>query len=189
MEVKRKGEISKGRIIESAAKRFVVVGYQGTGINDILVDTNLPKGSFYYYFKSKKDLGIEVCSHYEKEMITWFSALADQANTWNEFIDLMIDDIHTRFENREFFGCPFTVFGSEVSIVEPEIAKQCTIALDHIQQIFAGVLRNAGKSRMKAEELAKRTLALYEGFLLYFRISWDLDTLESLRNSLKELAK
>ena len=56
MEVKRKGEISKGRIIESAAKRFVVVGYQGTGINDILVDTNLPKGSFYYYFSGKDAL-------------------------------------------------------------------------------------------------------------------------------------
>ena len=52
----KKGEESRQRLIECSAELFWKNGYSATGISEILKQTGLPKGSFYFYFKSKDDL-------------------------------------------------------------------------------------------------------------------------------------
>ena len=49
----KKGEESRQRLIECAAELFWKNGYSATGISEILKQTDLPKGSFYFYFKSR----------------------------------------------------------------------------------------------------------------------------------------
>lgn len=39
-------------------------GYHNTGINDILKEAGIPKGSFYNFFVSKEDLGVQVLDAY-----------------------------------------------------------------------------------------------------------------------------
>jgi len=39
-------------------------GFQAAGLNDILRAAGVPKGSFYYYFKSKEDFGLQVIDFY-----------------------------------------------------------------------------------------------------------------------------
>lgn len=39
-------------------------GYHGTGLKDVLGRVGVPKGSFYNYFGSKEDFGVEVIRHY-----------------------------------------------------------------------------------------------------------------------------
>ena len=52
----KKGKESRQHLIECAAELFWKNGYSATGISEILKQTGLPKGSFYFYFKSKDDL-------------------------------------------------------------------------------------------------------------------------------------
>ena len=54
----KKGEESRQRLIECAAELFWKNGYSATGISEILKQTGLPKGSFYFYFKSKDELAV-----------------------------------------------------------------------------------------------------------------------------------
>lgn len=61
-----KGEESRQRLIECAAELFWKNGYSATGISEILKQTDLPKGSFYFYFKSKDDLATAVTEYYQK---------------------------------------------------------------------------------------------------------------------------
>ena len=56
----KKGEESRQRLIECAAELFWKNGYSATGISEILKQTDLPKGSFYFYFKSKDDIYLAV---------------------------------------------------------------------------------------------------------------------------------
>ena len=62
----KKGEESRQRLIECAAELFWKNGYSATGISEILKQTDLPKGSFYFYFKSKDDLATAVTEYYQQ---------------------------------------------------------------------------------------------------------------------------
>ena len=65
----KKGEASKAKIVEAAGELFWKQGYAATGIRDILDATGLPKGSFYFYFKSKSDVAREVIGYYSRVII------------------------------------------------------------------------------------------------------------------------
>ena len=45
------------RLVETALKLFASQGYHGTGIADILRESGCKRGSLYYYFSSKEELG------------------------------------------------------------------------------------------------------------------------------------
>jgi len=49
-------------IIEMAMKEFSKYGYEKASLNNILKKSNLSKGTFYHYFKSKEELYMEIMS-------------------------------------------------------------------------------------------------------------------------------
>jgi TetR/AcrR family transcriptional repressor of nem operon len=54
-------------LIDCGARAMLEKGYHGVGINEILSAAGVPKGSFYYYFKSKEDLGVAIIHQYADE--------------------------------------------------------------------------------------------------------------------------
>lgn len=56
----------KDMIVEIAADIIHKYGYNNIGIKQILDEANIPKGSFYHYFKSKEDLAISVIDYHIK---------------------------------------------------------------------------------------------------------------------------
>jgi TetR/AcrR family transcriptional repressor of nem operon len=53
-----KRELKKDLILEAGMKVMATRGYNGTSIQDIVDAADVPKGSFYTYFKSKEDFAI-----------------------------------------------------------------------------------------------------------------------------------
>lgn len=51
-----KGESNRQRIIDAANQLFYTRGYNQTSFRDISVATGIPRGNFYYYFKTKDDI-------------------------------------------------------------------------------------------------------------------------------------
>ncbi|MCU7857034.1 MAG: TetR family transcriptional regulator, partial [Candidatus Thiodiazotropha sp. (ex Lucinoma borealis)] len=47
---------SRQRILESAARSFLYLGYERTGINEIMHDAGMTRGAFYAHFNSKSEL-------------------------------------------------------------------------------------------------------------------------------------
>ena len=76
-----KGEESRQRLIKCAAELFWKNGYSATGISQILQQTGLPKGSFYFYFKSKDELAIAVAAYYQGLLLEHFQNIA-QGKKW-----------------------------------------------------------------------------------------------------------
>lgn len=54
----------KEKILSAGQTLFRAQGYHGTGINEILRESGVSKGSFYNYFKSKEAFAIEVLGIY-----------------------------------------------------------------------------------------------------------------------------
>jgi TetR/AcrR family transcriptional repressor of nem operon len=55
---------TKRLILDHGVALFMKKGYHGTGLNDVLTAAKVPKGSFYYYFDSKEDFGVQAVGHY-----------------------------------------------------------------------------------------------------------------------------
>lgn len=54
------GHSTKQQIIEAGQRAMLAKSYNGVGLNEILNEAGVPKGSFYHFFKSKEELGIAV---------------------------------------------------------------------------------------------------------------------------------
>jgi TetR/AcrR family transcriptional repressor of nem operon len=56
----RDGRQTREAILEAAAELMHLQGYQATSLDDVLRESGVGKGNFYYHFKSKEDLGYAI---------------------------------------------------------------------------------------------------------------------------------
>ncbi len=59
-----KGELKNDTLLEKGMEILWSKGYNATSINDIVDAAGVPKGSFYFYFKSKEDFTIKAIEKY-----------------------------------------------------------------------------------------------------------------------------
>lgn len=64
-----KYELKKDHLLEAGLKVMATRGYNGTSIKDIVDAADVPKGSFYTYFKSKEDFAVEALEKVTDERI------------------------------------------------------------------------------------------------------------------------
>ena len=55
---------TKAKILQQGAELVYRQGFNNTGIQEILESAGVPKGSFYFYFKSKEQFGLELIDYY-----------------------------------------------------------------------------------------------------------------------------
>ncbi len=64
-----KRELKKDFLLEAGIKVMATRGYNGTSIQDIVDAADVPKGSFYTYFKSKEDFALAAIDMVAEERI------------------------------------------------------------------------------------------------------------------------
>ncbi|AAK76825.1 AcrR family transcriptional regulator [Clostridium acetobutylicum] len=178
-----KGEESKIKLIECAAKLFLQKGYNGTGINDILSGTGLPKGSFYFHFASKKDLAISVSEYFEKKLLGWIK-INSKDKKWDEFIISLVGEMIKGAEKGKHYGCPFAVLGLEIAFLDSDISKCYYKSIKELIDLFASIFEHSGVPKDNIYILANRAFAIYEGYLVYYRIGKDINTLKTMQEDL-----
>src|SRR5688572_11781096 len=58
---------TKERILDAAEEIMLTKSFHSVGLNEILTAVKVPKGSFYHYFDSKEQFGVELLRHYTQE--------------------------------------------------------------------------------------------------------------------------
>ena len=182
----KKGKESRQRLIECAAELFWKNGYSATGINEILKQTGLPKGSFYFYFKNKDDLASAVTEYYQKILLEQFQS-SSQRNDWESFIEESFDYLSVRTSGQTFAGCPYAVMGMETALSKPAVASVFMEKLKKFEQIFQKVLLYSGLPQDHAAILSRRMLSIYQGYLLLGRINGDLSYLKNAEKNMIEM--
>jgi TetR/AcrR family transcriptional regulator, transcriptional repressor for nem operon len=61
-----KNNPTRERLIAEGLKSLVLKGFDGIGLNAVLHSAGVPKGSFYYFFKSKEAFAAAVLDAYER---------------------------------------------------------------------------------------------------------------------------
>lgn len=71
-------DMIRTRLLDVGLAAFAKRGYHGTGIKEIVDTANVPKGSFYNYFKSKEDYGIAIVLRHSAEFwLKWHTSAAE----------------------------------------------------------------------------------------------------------------
>jgi Transcriptional regulator len=61
----KKGNETRAALIRSGVELMTTYGYISANIESILKQVGVPKGSFYYYFKSKEEFGKAIIASYD----------------------------------------------------------------------------------------------------------------------------
>jgi len=179
---------TKEQIIEIGAEIIHQKGYNHTGIQEILNAANVPKGSFYNYFKSKEDYGLQVIDYFTAHYNQM--ALETLANTSMAPLD-RIHRFLTEFIN--YFlsqgctgGCPIGNLAQEMGDLSSKFSLKLKASIDLMVDAYARVLAEAQKAgdiseSLDVKEAAYFIVAGWHGAIIQMKLTKNLAPLETHR--------
>ena len=79
-----KAEATRLHILETGSALVARAGFAGLGLQEILREAEVPKGSFYHYFPSKEAFGVALLRHYVEGYGERLHALLSRAGSGRE---------------------------------------------------------------------------------------------------------
>jgi TetR/AcrR family transcriptional regulator, transcriptional repressor for nem operon len=178
------GSITKNAIIQAAQGLIYRHGFAGMTLDRLLTQTKTSKGSFFYHFKSRDDLGDAVIASYAAEdaqSLAEYMAEAEEASPDALeqiviFVGLII--VAIKANPAAVSGCIYGSYGGELDEVSPkarEAVKQGFLSWRKgLSAKFRIVLQTrVPATPVKADELADLFMTIYEGAILTGRATED----------------
>lgn len=166
---------TRDRIIKAATRLFQLKGYHATGLNEILKESNAPKGSLYYYFpKGKEQLAlesIELTKVFVEGLIREkLSRIEDPVESIKNSIEEMADNLdmekNDKISLRSTKKVSVNLVALETSSSNENLRKACESAFDAWQNVYAEKLILGGFTREKAEKLSMVIQSMVEGAIV-----------------------
>ncbi|MBN1498485.1 MAG: TetR family transcriptional regulator C-terminal domain-containing protein [Spirochaetes bacterium] len=171
-------EETRQLILKNGARLVHVKGFVNTGIQEILDASSVPKGSFYFYFKSKEDFGRALVDHYETFISAMFDKyLQDASRTPLERMRRFFEDSCKFYESNNFSsGCPIGNLSQEMSDISVPIREklhETYLKMKSALQTCIEEARDQGEitGRMDPGMLATFMLNGWEGALIDMKLS------------------
>lgn len=186
---------TRDTIINAGIGIFLEKGYNGAGLKEILDAANVPKGSFYHFFKNKEAFGKEALNYYSEQftpVLQQFfveSKLSPLAR-FEAFFTAMTELFNT--EKNCKGGCLVGNLAQELADVNDEL-RQCIL---QIMQSWSRYFKNNLDAAVKAGELANDTdtqalaefiLNSWEGALLKMKIVESVAPLETFQQQISKI--
>ena len=155
----------KADIIAIGTELISLHGYSATGIDAVLKQARVPKGSFYHYFGSKEEFGLAVMDHFaarfEKRLDTFLSD--GEVTPLNRIRNYLESGLARLTQNQCTKGCLIGNLGQELA----DSNERCRARLDEIlhswKERFAVCLREAQRAGELAPDVDAGAMA---GFIL-----------------------
>jgi len=110
---------TKERILEAAEEIMLQKSFHSVGLNEILAAVKVPKGSFYHYFQSKEQFGVELLRHYVAEASAWKRRLLlsseQEPNPFERLLTYLDSNIARMFEKECQGSCLVAKLATEIS--------------------------------------------------------------------------
>ncbi len=168
-KVSQDGMDTKALLIHSGLVHLTRSGFASTGIDIVLKDVGVPKGSFYHYFKNKEAFGLAVIENYD----LFFSnkldlALLNEALLPLERIEKFVDSAYQGMAKHQFSrGCLVGNLGQEVAALPDSFRKKLQDVFQGWQNKVAQTLALAQSTGDLSSEVNCQALAEY------FWIGWE----------------
>lgn len=150
---------SREKLLKTAAKLFYSQGINATGIDTVIAQAGVAKGSMYHHFPSKEAL---IAAYLDAEAAAWLvrvRAADDVSAASADRIARLFFDLADQVDAGTFYGCPFTNAAIEcpsMPDVQAAIARYRVTLHQHVESLLAGV---------GGEALVMNVIVIYDGAL------------------------
>ena len=187
---------AKDSLIKISYNLFLNKGYNATTVDEICKSAGVSKGSFFHYFKTKEELGLEVLKWYyayatNLVMDGSFISETDPVKRVFGFID------HTESISKKLWGngCLLGSFVTDLSSSNKKVATKVsnifTGMTEALSKIFSAVAEK--NKKVTATELAEQYLLIIEGAIILAKAKNDwkkvLVAIHNFRNYVELLMK
>jgi len=181
---------SKEKMVDAARRLFKQNGYAGTAFADILEASEAPRGSVYFHFPGgKEQLGQEVVLADVAGSTLEINRDALESTTPGELISKYLFRTRDLLVKRRFqYGCAFAPLVIEQSAVSDALRGTARTAFTDIITTLAARLSDLGVPAGDAHELARATMAAFEGCLIVARAQHDTSCFDTMAALLAEKA-
>ncbi|HEY7454868.1 MAG TPA: TetR family transcriptional regulator C-terminal domain-containing protein [Thermoleophilaceae bacterium] len=182
----RDGRSTREAVIAAATRLIHVHGYHGTSLDDVLRESGVGKGNFYYHFKSKEELGYAILDtivdgFLERTLEPCFAdAGAPPLSQIRCFLDRVLEAQRAR---KCIGGCVMGNLASELSDVHEGFRTRLATLFTAWQARLATALAAARERGELAaasdpDALARFVVASLEGAILLAKVSKDITVME-----------
>jgi len=189
-----KAAATRDQILDAAGRLIHLRGYHNTSLDDVLRESGVGKGNFYYYFKSKEGLGYAIIDRVVQGFLertlepAFADTEADPVEQIHAFLDRLVE-IHRR--RNCVGGCPMGNLASELSDVHEGFRQRLAEIFDHWRVKLADALeRGRRRGRLRADldaaAAAGFVVASLEGAILMAKVTRDIAVLEKSVAELKQ---
>jgi TetR/AcrR family transcriptional repressor of nem operon len=168
---------TKRQIIKAGMSMIARQGFNSTGIEAVLKQAMVPKGSFYYYFSSKQEFGLQVLDHFSESIDRIFTSfLADAGVPPLTRLRNCVESLVQRFEdNNCSIGCLAANLGQELADQSEEFRQKLADIFRSWMGHFERCLEEAREKGeipgdASPEQLAEFFLSGFEGALLISKV-------------------
>ncbi len=169
-------------IVDAANTLFYQRGYNQTSFTDIAEAAAVPRGNFYYYFKSKDEiLGAVIDARAERiraMLASWDAEIDDPGQRLNRFAQMV------RNSEKEVvrYGCPMGSLNIELGKAQPQLKAKAKKMFDLFRDWLGTQIAALG--HQDATELALSLLGRAQGIAVIAHVYGDR---AYLRQQLEEL--
>jgi len=151
-------------------------GYHALGLQEILAEAGVPKGSFYHHFASKEDFALQVIDAYQRRVHELLEAtLTDVRHPPLDRVRNFFSGVREAYEMEGYLGCFLGSLGQELSGTNERFRHKIDDCLTAIAAAHAVCLEEARvrgdlPSTCDARRTAELLVNAWEGAALRSRL-------------------
>jgi TetR/AcrR family transcriptional repressor of nem operon len=165
---------TRAKLVAEGLKSMIVNGYDGIGLNAILDAAAVPKGSFYYFFKSKEEFAAAVLErHYVelRDVILNDVSVSPLQRLRNYFDE--VERIH--LAETPLGGCLYGVLGQTARARTPQFRAKLAAVFSSWEKQLQGLLKQAQLAgeidpSINPKDAAAFLIDAYEGMLIRTKV-------------------
>jgi len=183
---RRDGRDTREAIIVAASRLMHVHGYHATSLDDVLRESGVGKGNFYYYFKSKEDLGYAILDEFveaflERTLEPCFRRDGDRPLA--QIRCFLARVLEAQRERNCVGGCQLGNLAAELSDVHEGFRTRLATVFFTWRERLTRALREAQAGgelcpAFQPEAVAQFLVASLEGAILMTKLTKDITVME-----------
>jgi TetR/AcrR family transcriptional repressor of nem operon len=187
---------TREEIIRKGAELIHVQGFNATGLQQILKAVNIPKGSFYFYFKSKEDFGMEVIDYFNAMINEIFKKyLTDKKVTPIKRLENLFECFANIFQKSGYtLGCPIGNLSLELADTNERLRLHLEGVIEKLIAQIESCLKEAQVDGsipidLNAADMAHFIFHGFEGAVLHMKVVKNIEPFRVFRNYLLRYLK
>jgi TetR/AcrR family transcriptional repressor of nem operon len=179
-------DTTRERTLDVGLRMLLRHGYNDLGVQAVIEEAGIPKGSFYHHFASKEDFALQVVDRYMKEVHLGLDAtLGDSSLAPLDRVRRFFELSRDKYREDGYLGCMLGGLGQELSGVSPVFQKMIEACFGIIAGRIAACMEEAQAKGMLPPSADPRHLAnlivdCWEGAALRSRLRRDPTPLDSM---------